>query len=309
MTSSKLISNSQFTDRRYLSVCTSNAATIMTLKPLQLVSSLKGGPFRFAVVSQNRVFTVVETDTAPFLPNFVLVYELTTGTFLKSIEFNSDVVNLHANETSIFVSLDDSIQIVDGETLCIIASIERKSKTGSCCVTDKVLAYTNDEEPGKVIIASIPVFSVDRRVQCHKDRVRCVSVSPDSRCITTASEKGTLIRTYRLEDGKLMSEFRRGFRGATVIAVDTNNGVTCCCTNSTLHVFPSPSSHITVPLSQCPLAVAVIDGNVQLVTDDGILSIYKVDGLTNTAEIQTQHKLHSLAAIDQTKSMKRRTSL
>lgn len=281
----------------------------MNLNPLQLVSSLKGGPFRFAVVSQHRVFTVVETDTAPFLPNFVLVYQLSTGTFLKSIEFNSDIVNLHANETNIFVSLDASIQIIDSETMSVTAFIECKSKTGTCCATDKILAYTNDEQPGKVIIASIPAFSVCKSVQCHKDRVRCVSVSPDSRCITTASEKGTLIRTYRIEDGKLMSEFRRGFRGATVIAVDTNNSVTCCCTSSTLHVFPSTSSHITVPLNHVPFALAVVDGNVHLVTDDGILSIFKVDGFENTVRIQTQHKLHSLAIIDQTELMKTRTTL
>lgn len=309
MTSRALISNSQFIEQMYLSVCTDKSARIMKMEPFHLISTIPGGPFCFAVVSQNRTFAVVDSDTAPFLSNFVLIYHLSNGSFMKSIEFNSKVLNLHANETHIFVSLSNSIQILESETLITTGAIERKSSTGVCSVSDKIIAYTNDDEPGKVIIASIPGFSVDKRLQCHKERVCCISVSPNSQYITTASEKGTLVRVHSLADTKFLSEFRRGYRGAEVISVETNNGITSCCTNSTLHIFPARASHITVPLRRRPITVSILDDMVYLVTDDGILSIYKVDRLTNEAKVQIQHKLHSLSVIDQTEHMKRHTSL
>jgi hypothetical protein len=77
----------------------------------------------------------------------------------------------------------------------------------------------------------------------------------------------------------MAGEFRRGFRGADVICVSSEPPVTVCCTAATLHVFLADQSHVTLALEAAPVAARVIDGEVVVLTGDGLLSIYRVDAV------------------------------
>ena len=160
---------------------------------------------------------------------------------------------------------------------------------------------------GTFALIAIPGFSVLQQISCHQDPIQCLSLSSDGKLLTTASDKGTLIRVFDVQDGNKSSEFRRGFRASAVTAVDTDNDITCACTATTLHVFTR--AHITSPLSHPPLALNVIDGDVWLVTTDGILTIYKVDRAGAKLVLQNQQKLSELSITDESKKLKRRTTI
>ena len=292
--------------QRNIAVCTDVNLAVLKVHPVEHLGAVRGGPFALVAAGHGLVFTVVRGDTAPFVPSFVLVYQISSGVFRKSIEMDSNVLALAATETHLFVSIMGSIHVFDNETLTCVGTIERRSARGIFAVSDGVLAYPYDDKPGSVTIVSIPGFSVRHQLNCHKDAIRALAISPDGKTLATASDKGTLVRTFDIESGQQIGEFRRGFRGANVIAVDTNRGVTCACTETSLHVFPSSLSHIVVSLTHPPLDVTVNDGEVDVVTVDGILSLYRVDGLAAKATLLTQHKLVEMSMIDQTKRGKRR---
>ena len=304
---SAVLGSAVMTDK-YLAACSVSDVAVLKVQPVEQVGTVHGGPFRLAAATHGLLFTVVNGETAPFVPTFVLVYQVPSGVFRKSLEFESEILSLAASETHLFVSLAGSIHVLDYESLECIGTIERRSRLGLIGVSEKVMAYPCDGRPGLVTVVSVPGFSVLKELSCHKESIRALSVSRDGRTLTTASDKGTLIRVFDIERGTKISEFRRGFRGSTVIAVDSGSGMTCASTVTSLHVFPSALAHIVVPLSCAPLDIVALEGAVAVVSVDGILSIYQVDGLSCKATLLTQHKVLALSMTDQTKRIKRRTT-
>ena len=301
------LQRSSFTCRKYVSFCTDNTATIAGLKPFNHLASIHGGPYLFAAAADDLLFTVVAGETSPFTSNFVLVYQMSTGTFQKSIEFDTDILAICASDAYLFVSMAGSIQILEIESFNVVNTVQRTSSTGLIAACPGFLAYACDDPVGLVTIVAIPGFSMLQQISCHQDPIQCISLSSDGKLLTTASDKGTLIRVFDVQDGNKSSEFRRGFRASAVTAVDTDNDITCACTATTLHVFTR--AHITSPLSHPPLALNVIDGDVWLVTTDGILTIYKVDRAGAKLVLQNQQKLSELSITDESKKLKRRTTI
>ena len=287
---------SSFTSKKFVSYCTDESATIIGLKPVNRLVSIYGGPYLFAVAAGNSLFTVVAGETKPFLSNFVLIYQISTGSFTKSLEFDTDILALSASDTHLFVSMAKAIQVVEISSLRVIHTIERSSATGIIATCSNALVYTCDDAPGVVMLADVPGFSILQQINCHQDPIHCLSISPDGKFLATASEKGTLVRVFDVQQGEKSGEFRRGYRGSSVLGVDSDGTVTCACTSTTLHVFTK--CHITLPLTQAPLAMNLIDGDLWIVTADGILSIYKVDCAAGKLTIQNQQKLSELSVTE-----------
>jgi WD40 repeat protein len=305
MTSPPAVASASFVSHRLLTVCTSKFVLVIDLQPPHLLSQIQHGPFVHATGTPSTLFTVINTDTAPFLPTFLLVYSLDSGTLLKSTEFPSDILGIQLCESLLYISLEGSIAVLTSDALQAVGAIERRSRSGVFEATKTFLAFSDDDRPGFVKLCSVPGYSLIREIECHKDPIRCISLSEDGTLLTTASHKGTLVRTFATDRGARVGEFRRGFRGADVICVSSERRVTVCCTASTLHVFLSEQSHITVALAVPPIVTRVIDSEVVVVTADGLLSIYKIDFMENRVEMLTRHKLLSLSLSDETKKVKR----
>jgi hypothetical protein len=257
---------------------------------------LDGGPFVVACAHPECFFTVQNMDTAPFLPSFVLVYEMKGRKLLKSIEFPEKILSLQVVSDLLYASLSMSVQIIDVKSRSVLRTIERSSKDGFCYATPRFLAFTVDDKQGSVMITCAPDYAVIAAIQCHKDVVRSMSIYDD--VLTTASHKGTIIRTFSIKTGTMINEFRRGFRKSVVISLDSNEAMTCVCSKTSLHIFPGVMSHIVVPLTVEPLICAILDGNIGLVGTDGVLSIYEVDGMSGSAKVITRHRVIDSAVAD-----------
>lgn len=284
-----------FTDKKMVSMCTARVAAVMKLQPVCSSVSIDGGPYLHVAASKRLLCVVVEGDTAPFMPSFVVLYDGATGAFSKHVEFSSDILALRVTEDLLFVSLVESVQIVSLESLRTIASIERRSNTGLISVSTSRLAFDDESQPGYVSIVAIPSFSIERKIKCHKDKVRCLSVSSNGELLTTASNKGTLIRVFHIVSGDKISEFRRGFRSTDVVAVDTESSLTCAISETSVHVFPAAVAHMTVPMKVPPVAMSIINGSPNVVTSDGLLSVYGIDAFAGTTEVLTQHRFISVS--------------
>jgi hypothetical protein len=276
-----------FESDRLLTVWGREKVRAIGLHPVCELGLLDGGPFFLACANREFLFTVQNNDTAPFLPSFVLVYRISDQKFVKSFEFSGKVLGLQVVNGFLYVSLAASVQVLDISSGTFACVIERASKDGCFCATPTVLAFTSDNSQGSVTIASAPDYSISATIQCHEDPVRCISVCGG--ILTTASNKGTIIRTFDIKTGRRLNEFRRGFRNSVIIALDSSETMTCACSKTSLHVFSGVMTHIVIHLTVEPISCAIIRGAVGVVGIDGVLSVYEVDVMCSSAKVITQH--------------------
>lgn len=65
-------------------------------------------------------------------------------------------------------------------------------------------------------------------------------ISNDGSFVATASEKGTIVRLYKVADGKLLKEFRRGMKPVSItgLAFSSDNSLLLASSNTgTVHLF------------------------------------------------------------------------
>lgn len=290
------IVDAHFESEKFLTICSKKNAQVYSLQPMQSIESISGGPFVLSAYSKDFLFAVSDSNTPPYILSFLLIYQ--KGSLLRSIEFNSNIIGVRSTDSYVFVSLESTIQVLEIDTFNVVSTIERTSKTGIIAISDQYVAYANDENIGYVTIAAVPGFSVLQNIQCHKDPITTLSISEDGNLLVTSSTVGTLIRTFGIENGKKLDEYRRGFTQSTIIATSANDLLICAISPSTLHIYLGDGQHITARMNSTPMACRAIGSSVAVVDINGILSMYKVDGLNGTATMVAQYRILSAALSD-----------
>jgi autophagy-related protein 18 len=59
-------------------------------------------------------------------------------------------------------------------------------------------------------------------IQAHKSPIAALAMNAQGTMIATASDKGTVIRTFSIPDGKKIAEYRRGTKSARVFSMNFN---------------------------------------------------------------------------------------
>jgi hypothetical protein len=168
MAAPSAVARASFVSWRLLTICTSKTALVIDLQPPHLLSHIEHGPFLPATL-----FTVIATDTAPFLPTFLLVYGLDSGALVRSTECASDILGLQLCDRLLYVSLESAIAVLTAETLQGLGSIERRSRRGVFEAAQTLLAFGDDDHPGFVQLCAVPGYAVVREIECHRDPIRC----------------------------------------------------------------------------------------------------------------------------------------
>jgi WD40 repeat protein len=84
-------------------------------------------------------------------------------------------------------------------------------------------------------------------IPAHESPLAALAVDPSGNLLATASEKGTLIRVFDIQSGRLLCELRRGADRAEIFSIQFNRDGTKLCVASdkgTIHIFAldSPST-------------------------------------------------------------------
>ena len=77
-------------------------------------------------------------------------------------------------------------------------------------------------------------------IKAHNSNISCLALNSDGSLVATASEKGTLIRIYRTDNGDLLQEVRRGKENAEIYSISFNNSnqfMACTSDRGTIHIF------------------------------------------------------------------------
>lgn len=103
------------------------------------------------------------------------------------------------------------------------------------------LAYPGSATSGEVQIFDAVNLHAKTMIPAHESPLAAIAFSPSGTEVATASEKGTVIRVFSVQDGSRLFEFRRGVKRCVTIAslaFSTCSKFLCCTSNTeTVHIF------------------------------------------------------------------------
>jgi WD40 repeat protein len=77
-------------------------------------------------------------------------------------------------------------------------------------------------------------------INAHESKISCIQLSQNGKLLATCSEKGTLIRLFKTEDGIFIHQLRRSKDIAEIYNIsfdDSTKFISCSCSTGTIHIF------------------------------------------------------------------------
>ena len=102
-----------------------------------------------------------------------------------------------------------------------------------------LLAYPSPVNVGQVILFDVDSQRPVNAFHAHKTPISCMVFSSDAGLLATCSDKGTVIRVFRLPDCTRMYQFRRGNIPTSIfsLSLSPNGRFLCASSDSTVHIF------------------------------------------------------------------------
>ncbi|KAG8525722.1 uncharacterized protein KY384_000482 [Bacidia gigantensis] len=162
-----------------------------------------------------------------------------------TLEFRSPVLRARISRSRIIVALQNSTHIyrfsAPPEKLSVFETAD--NPLGLCCLGSELITFPG-RSIGQVQMVEISTGNVSI-IPAHSTALRAMELSPDGEILATASETGTLVRTFYTRNSARMGELRRGVDHAFIYSIAISpNGKQLAVTSDkgTLHIFDLPGA-------------------------------------------------------------------
>ena len=158
-------------------------------------------------------------------------------------EFRSPVLRVRLSRYYLVVALQNTVHVyVFSSPLKLLSVYETADNPlGLCCLGSKVVAFPG-RTPGQIQLVEISSGNISI-IPAHSTPLRALELSPDEEVLATASETGTLVRTFSTRNSVRTGELRRGVDRADIFAISISPSSKVLAVTSdkaTLHVFDIP---------------------------------------------------------------------
>lgn len=179
-----------------------------------------------------------------FALNKIIIWDDHQGRIISQLRFNKNLLNVKLRIDSIIGICDDKIYIFNLNTLETIAILDTfENYLGLAAISNNedkfVLAFPYFSQ-GTVQIKKYINSKDFKVINAHESKIAYLTINKEATLLATASDKGTLIRIFKIENGDLISELRRGTKNVTMtcISFDQNNRFIGCASDvGTIHIF------------------------------------------------------------------------
>ena len=223
-------------------VCSIHPFTIMTTQDLQ------GGILFAEIVANSNIIAIVGDGKNPKFPDTKLIfYDDSQSKCVSEVKFATSIKNIKVTTNDLYVLSSNSLYIFETSTLINkdkydtfedndngVFAVSRNKRKKTFAYPDKEIGYINIVEYNK------NNEKKEQKICAHVSRIACLCISDDSEYIASASDTGTLIRIFKIENGDLIYEFRRGTEKALIFSIDfspTNDFLSCTSDRGTVHIF------------------------------------------------------------------------
>ncbi|KAJ5104906.1 phosphatidylinositol 3,5-bisphosphate-binding protein [Penicillium alfredii] len=207
------------------------------------------------MLGQSNYLAIVGGGRNPKFPqNKLVIWDDAKQKAALTLEFRTSVLGIRLSKSRIVVALLNSIHVFAFSNPPQKLSVFETSDNplGLACLGQKLLAFPG-RSPGQVQMIELETGNISI-IPAHSTPLRAIALSPDGEVLATASEAGTLIRTFATGNCTKMAELRRGVDHAVIFSLSfspSNSLLAVTSDKSTLHIFDLPHPH-HVGRSQSP---------------------------------------------------------
>ncbi|XP_046987585.1 WD repeat domain phosphoinositide-interacting protein 2 isoform X2 [Schistocerca americana] len=180
-------------------------------------------------------------------PRKLKVCHFKKGTEICNYSYSNTILAVKLNRSRLVVCLEESLYIHNIRDMKVLHTIRDTppnpsglctlSVNSDCCY----LAYPGSNTIGEVQIFDTINLHAKTMIPAHDSPLAALAFSTSGTKVATASEKGTVIRVFLVNDGTKLYEFRRGVKRCVSIsslAFSIDSNFLCCSSNTeTVHVF------------------------------------------------------------------------
>jgi len=202
---------------------------------------------------------------AKFPSNKAMIWDDRQNKCIGELSFKTPVFSVKLRKDKLVVVLETRIYVYNFVDFYFLDSIDTfPNPTGCCALTGNgaaILACPMAKE-GELRIKNYST-GVTIEKKAHETALVAIALSHDGRLCATASKKGTLLRIFSTDDGRLLQELRRGKDKAEIycIAFDrTNKWIACTSNKGTVHIFTVIPASKAAAIS---LSIGESDPNLQ----------------------------------------------
>jgi len=183
------------------------------------------------------------------------------GEILKELSFKTAILNIELNVKCLAVVLENKIALYDtrrlhhlrdvsttynpwglGKIACISSRDNGEDENTTLLVYPAEKNMITTEAKGLVGVLALGCSRtrIVSTFKAHDSNISTISVCNQIKAMATASEKGTLVRVFRIPSGEIMHTFRRGSVVASIRHLrfsPEGTFVVACSSNCTIHVF------------------------------------------------------------------------
>ena len=185
-----------------------------------------------------------------FSSDKLIIWDAHKGKIFSELTFCSEILNVKIKLDRIILSTQDNkLYVLNMSTLEIInifQTYENKKGLFAISSDEKLLVIAFPyRHSGYVKIKNYNKPTNVPAINAHDGNISFIAINHEGTLLATASEKGTLIRIFCVNNGELIQELRRGAKIAKIyyISFDFNNKFIACSSSSrTIHIFSIYSS-------------------------------------------------------------------
>ncbi|XP_043465013.1 WD repeat domain phosphoinositide-interacting protein 2 isoform X2 [Leptopilina heterotoma] len=180
-------------------------------------------------------------------PRKLKVCHFKKGTEICNYSYSNTILAVKLNRARLVVCLEESLYIHNIRDMKVLHTIRETppNLAGLCTLSinsdNCYLAYPGSNTIGEVQIFDATNLQAKTMIPAHDSPLAALAFSPNGTKVATASEKGTVIRVFNVNDGTKLFEFRRGVKRCVSIsslAFSMDSMFLCCSSNTeTVHIF------------------------------------------------------------------------
>ncbi|KAJ6673445.1 AUTOPHAGY-RELATED 18A ISOFORM E [Salix viminalis] len=157
-------------------------------------------------------------------PRRLCLFNTTTGTALRELNFLTSVLAVRLNKKRLVVVLQKKTYIYDSNTLTILDAIDTVPNVkGLCAFSPSLdgcfLALPSSTTKGSVLVYNVMELHSHCEIDAHNSPLAAIAMSFNGMYIATASEQGTIIRVHLVSEATKSYSFRRGTYPSTIFSL------------------------------------------------------------------------------------------